>query len=95
MKGFRYLDRVTSLKLDISLCIACGMCIETCPHQVFEIADNSARLQDSDACMECGACMRNCPVSAVRVDAGVGCATGLIHEWLRAMKLSKSSGNCC
>lgn len=95
MKGFRYLDRVTSLKLDATLCTACGMCIEACPHQVFEIVGNSARLQDSDACMECGACMRNCPVSAVSVEVGVGCATGLMHEWLRAMKLPKSSGNCC
>jgi len=95
MKGFRYLDRVTSLNLDADICVACGMCLEVCPHQVFEIIESSARLQDRDACMECGACMRNCPISAIRVDVGVGCATGLIHEWLKAKKLVKSSGNCC
>jgi len=95
MEGFRYLDQVTSLKLDADVCIACGRCTEVCPHQVFEDMENSVRLKDKDACMECGACMRNCPVSAIRVDVGVGCATGLIHEWLRSMKLSKSSGSCC
>jgi ferredoxin len=95
MKGFRYLDRVSSLALDTGICIACGRCVEVCPHQVFEIAEDCACLRDIDACMECGACMRNCPVNAVAVDTGVGCATGLIHEWLMANKLTNSSGKCC
>jgi len=94
MKRFRYLNKVTTLELDTSICIGCGMCVEVCPHQVFIIENDGARLQDIDACMECGACMRNCPVSALHVDAGVGCAIGLINEWLRSTKLS-TTGGCC
>jgi len=95
MKGFRYLDGVTSLRFDQDVCIACGMCLEVCPHQVFSATESMVCVKDRDACMECGACMRNCPVSAIYVDAGVGCATGLIHAWLRARNLSNSSDNCC
>lgn len=95
MKGFRYLDGVTSLNFDKDTCIACGMCLEVCPHQVFAKVENLVSVADRDACMECGACMRNCPVSAICVDAGVGCATGLIHTWLREKNLSNSSENCC
>ena len=61
----------------------CGRCMEVCPHQVFELTEKRAVISDLDACMECGACARNCPAAAIRVDAGVGCASGLINEWLR------------
>ena len=81
MKGFRYLKEVTSLHFDEDTCISCGMCMEVCPHQVFAEVENVVRVVDRDACMECGACMRNCPVSAICVDAGVGCATWLIDAF--------------
>jgi ferredoxin len=46
--------------------------------------------------MECGACALNCPVKAIAVDAGVGCASGMINEWLREHKLGRiSGGSCC
>ena len=83
MKGFRYLEGVATLALDRALCVGCGRCLEVCPHQVFELDEKRARLADKDACMECGACALNCPVTAIRVDAGVGCASGMINEWLR------------
>ena len=92
MKGFRYLAGVATLELDRSLCIGCGRCLEVCPHQVFALEGKLARMADRDACMECGACAGNCPVAAIRVDSGVGCATGLINEWFRAKKLPGFSG---
>lgn len=94
MRGFRYLDDVTTLRFDVARCIGCGMCIEVCPHQVFVLENGRAVALDTNACMECGACMRNCPVSAISVAAGVGCAIGLIHEWLGSWKNSKGAG-CC
>ena len=96
MKGFRYLPGVTTLELDRVLCIGCGRCLEVCPHQVFEMVSRRARLADRDACMECGACALNCPVAALRVDAGVGCATGLINEWFRErnIRLFGGGGGC-
>jgi NAD-dependent dihydropyrimidine dehydrogenase PreA subunit len=95
MKGFRYLRNVATLELDQDACIGCGRCAEVCPHQVFKVAEKLATVSDLDACMECGACAKNCPVAAIRVDAGVGCATGLINEWLSERHLRSSGGDCC
>jgi NAD-dependent dihydropyrimidine dehydrogenase PreA subunit len=95
MKGFRYLENVATLKLDQPTCIGCGRCFEVCPHQVFLLEERKASLSDPDACMECGACALNCPVKAITVDAGVGCASGMINEWLRDHNLAKVGGGCC
>ena len=95
MKGFRYLEGVATLELDRALCVGCGRCIEVCPHQVFELDEKRARLADKDACMECGACALNCPAKAISVDAGVGCATGLINEWFKEKKIPGFSGGGC
>lgn len=85
----------TTLELREAVCIGCGRCEEVCPHQVFRLEAESARIADHDACMECGACARNCPVAAIRVDAGVGCASGLINEWLRERNIKGVGGGCC
>jgi ferredoxin len=95
MKGFRYLRDVATVELREPACIGCGRCAEVCPHQVFRVTERKAALIDRDACMECGACMRNCPVTAIAVNAGVGCATGLINEWLRERNIRWGSGGCC
>lgn len=94
MRKFRYLDNVTTLELLPQGCIGCGRCVEVCPHQVFNVSDRQAVIVDRDACMECGACARNCPAGVIKVAAGVGCASGLINEWLMEKKI-RSSGNCC
>lgn len=95
MKGFRYLEGVATLELDRALCIGCGRCLEVCPHQVFEREKACVRLADRDACMECGACALNCPVGALRVDAGVGCASGMINAWLQDRKVPGFGGGGC
>jgi len=95
MQGFRYLKNVATLELDQAACTGCGRCQEVCPHQVFVVENRKARIADFDACMECGACAMNCPDGAIRVDAGVGCASGLINEWLQERKLRSPGGDCC
>jgi NAD-dependent dihydropyrimidine dehydrogenase PreA subunit len=95
VKGYRYLGNVATLRLEPAECIGCGRCMEVCPHQVFALSENRAHIVDFDACMECGACAMNCPVDAIRVEAGVGCASGLIHEWLRERKIRRGSNGCC
>ncbi len=95
MKGFRYLKNVVTLKLDQPACIGCGRCLEVCPHQVFELAGKMASIRDRDACVECGACALNCPVKAISVESGVGCASGMINEWLRERNLRAPGGSCC
>lgn len=95
MKRFRYLVNATTLELDRLRCIGCGKCVEVCPHGVFEVRERRAVVADRDGCIECGACMVNCPVDAIRVEAGVGCATGMITEWLREKGITKAGSGCC
>lgn len=94
MKDFRYLQEVATLRLDGERCTGCGRCLEVCPHAVFTMANRQAQIVDRDACMECGACARNCPSAALAVDAGVGCASGLINEWLQGLNLRRTRGGC-
>ena len=82
--------------LDVEKCVGCGACVEVCPHAVFVVEDKKARIADFDACMECGACAMNCPVEAVTVEAGVGCATGVIIGALRGAEPTDGcSESCC
>ncbi|MBU1171009.1 MAG: 4Fe-4S dicluster domain-containing protein [Proteobacteria bacterium] len=83
METFRYIQGVSTLKLDSETCIGCGECTRVCPHAVFELTDKKAAIMDKDACMECGACALNCPVDAITVSPGVGCAAYIIQSWLK------------
>lgn len=78
----RYLEKAVSLEFDETLCGGCGMCVAVCPHAVFEMDNKRAILVDRGACMECGACARNCEQGAIRVRAGVGCATAVLNSML-------------
>ena len=95
MKGFSYLKNVATLEFDSGKCCGCGKCVEVCPHQVFKLEGRRARVATCDSCMECGACAMNCPSGAIRVDAGVGCAAGLIAQWLRERRTRPPAGACC
>lgn len=98
MKELRYLEGVTTLKLNEPVCIGCGLCQTVCPHAVFRVEDKKARLVDRDRCMECGACARNCPVEAISVQAGVGCASAIIYGWLTGQEPScgcDGGTDCC
>ena len=83
MNEFRYLENVTTLKLDADACIGCGMCEVVCPHTVFEVGAKKAHIRDLGGCMECGACAANCPVQAINVTPGVGCASYIIQTWIK------------
>ena len=61
--GLRYLPDVATLQLDASRCDGCGQCAVVCPHRVFELSREGARITDRDRCMECGACSFACPSS--------------------------------
>ncbi len=95
MKDFRYLDNVSTLKLDNELCVGCGICGIVCPHGVFELAGNKARIADIDGCMECGACANNCPSDAISVSPGVGCASYIIQAWIYGKEKASCGCDCC
>ena len=93
----RYLKNVTTLNLIPEKCTGCGNCIEVCPHGVLAIENKKAVLADKNSCMECGACTKNCPVSAINVDAGVGCALAVIMGWFTGKEPSCGcdTTDCC
>ncbi len=78
----QYLKNTSSLVLHEDRCKGCGMCVDVCPHDVFEMSDNRAKIMDKDNCMECGACASNCPFQAIEVRKGVGCAGAVIYGLL-------------
>ena len=90
MFGLRYLKDVVTLELDPGRCVGCGACLDVCPHGVFALDGDKARIVDRDACMECGACARNCAEGAIRVEAGVGCAVAIVNA-----ALGRKSSKCC
>lgn len=98
MKGFDYLHGVVTLELDQETCIGCEICTGVCPHLIFKMnpATGKAAIVNRDTCMECGACALNCPVKAISVDAGVGCASGMINKWLAGFNIRlKNEDSCC
>ncbi len=98
MSKNEYLKGVATLKLDQDKCIGCSLCTTVCPHAVFIVEDRLARIVELDHCMECGACVGNCPVTALSVNAGVGCASAIIHSWITGEEPScdcTEGSNCC
>lgn len=95
MKGLRYLEGVSTLKLDETACVGCGLCTEVCPHGVFVLTGTKAKIADLDACIECGACAKNCPAEAIGVKAGVGCASAIINGWLTGKEPSCDCKGSC
>ena len=103
--GLTYIKNVTTLRLDRDACIGCGMCLDVCPHGVFEMQDKRAAIREADLCMECGACKRNCPAGAIEVREGVGCAYALLRSQIFGGQPtcgcsdedenSESSASCC
>lgn len=92
MLKFRYLENVTTLRLDVEKCSGCGICETVCPHTVFKVENPKAGLVDRDACIECGACAANCPTGAISVNPGVGCAAYIIKTWIRG---KEALTKCC
>ena len=70
--AMKYMKNVVSLELNQDRCIGCQLCVQVCPHEVFEMKQLKAAIVNRDACMECGACSQNCPASAIAVKPGVG-----------------------
>jgi NAD-dependent dihydropyrimidine dehydrogenase PreA subunit len=99
MFGLRYLNGVVTLELDSVKCTGCKMCVIVCPHAVFVVEKRKAMIVDKDACIECGACAVNCPEDALSVNAGVGCAAGVIQGVFKGAEPTCDCGEksdfCC
>jgi ferredoxin len=95
MEEFRYIPGVVTLELHQDLCIGCGICTTVCPHSVFALVGDKARIIDHDGCMECGACANNCPVHAIAVTPGVGCAAYVLKKWWMEIRGKEGEITCC
>lgn len=78
-----YLENGRTLALDQKACTGCRMCLEVCPHNVFDFTKGKAYIARRQNCMECGACSLNCAASAIKVDSGVGCAWAILSSYLK------------
>ena len=83
MTELRYIEDVVTLSYDADKCTGCQLCTMVCPHGVFVMEGNRAKVVDRGACMECGACQRNCAFGAISVESGVGCAAAIIGSWFK------------
>ena len=78
----RYLQNVSTLRLDEEACTGCRICTFVCPASVLEMKGRKIHLARKDSCIECGACVINCVFNALSVRSGAGCASGILNSML-------------
>jgi ferredoxin len=56
-------------KVDMELCIGCGLCTELCP-KVFELRDDKAWVVNPNGCdtCDCRQAVDSCPVTAIALE---------------------------
>jgi len=56
------------VNIDYERCTHCSVCVEVCPHNVFEKDDNNkVRIVNDMACVGCRICMEFCPTNATHI----------------------------
>lgn len=56
------------LKIDPSLCVLCGLCVESCPFGALDFSAGKSRIELLDGCRACGACVDACPANALTLE---------------------------
>ncbi|GAB6101841.1 hypothetical protein JCM16138_10640 [Thermococcus atlanticus] len=57
-------ERLLRVALDEEKCTGCGVCVQVCPRNCYEI-DGIARMPRAGKCVQCGACIVQCPFDAL------------------------------
>ncbi len=52
-------------ELDHETCSGCGVCLEICPNEVYQVVGERPKPVALEECIECGACEEQCPVHAI------------------------------
>jgi Fe-S-cluster-containing hydrogenase component 2 len=52
------------LRVRKDLCLGCGLCAESCPHQAISLQSGLAQI-DQNRCNHCGQCLDVCPQGAI------------------------------
>lgn len=79
------------LLFDTSKCLACGGCVETCPHGASRASGAGAQY-DRERCAACGACADVCPAEARTVAGRRVTAEEVVAEVLRDAPFFANSG---
>ncbi len=51
------------VKIDVSLCVVCGGCIDLCPKISIKMVDDTV-VVDPETCSGCNICVQVCPMNA-------------------------------
>ncbi len=54
--------------IDKDSCTGCTICVEECPTEALDIAEDVAVLANPDVCDSCGVCEEVCPVSCITME---------------------------
>ena len=55
--------------VDISICAACGSCMDICPFGAIAVYRGSYARVNAEICRGCGKCAQTCPASAISLEA--------------------------
>ena len=56
------------LKLNASLCVLCGQCVESCPFGALGFSADGQKIDLLDGCRACGICVDVCPTDALTLE---------------------------
>ena len=54
--------------VDEEKCAGCEECVDVCPVEVFEMADDKSTIVNGDECMGCESCIEVCEEDAITVE---------------------------
>ncbi len=52
-------------KVDIDRCVACGVCMNTCPRDAAKVYKGCYSVIDMERCVGCGLCVEACPAAII------------------------------
>ena len=53
--------------IDVSRCVACGVCGLQCPREAISIFKGCYAVVNEDVCVGCGLCEKACPAGAINL----------------------------
>ncbi|MCR4830764.1 MAG: 4Fe-4S binding protein [Pseudobutyrivibrio sp.] len=53
--------------IDVSRCVACGVCRLQCPREAISIFKGCYAVVNEDVCVGCGLCEKACPADAINL----------------------------
>ena len=58
---------MANIQIDKEKCDGCGICIDTCPVEVFEMVEEKSTVKNEGECLACRACEIQCPNVAIEI----------------------------